>query len=313
MALGDVFMDPVVSMACLARSSNDLAKSMGDEVTLRFASGLAAARHCFDAPFSLGLSSVEDVRELVARVEGTPKRQQRLVVNGRQLGENMMLGSALEESLGRPPVHEAILDVAIVRISSEWATLLEDISQGDVLLSDLDGEARGNPELVAFALRHDAMSLEFAAEPLRGDRALVLAAVRARGKALQHASWGMRSDREVVLAAMESDWRALAFASSELLADRSFMLAAVRANGGALHYASPELRGDRGLVLAAVQRNGWALSCASKELRGDRECVEAAVNNNPAALDFATDSLKSDFMIMFLAVSAGGRDSSHCG
>eukprot|EP00404_Azadinium_spinosum_P054179 CAMPEP_0180786870 /NCGR_PEP_ID=MMETSP1038_2-20121128/51054_1 /TAXON_ID=632150 /ORGANISM="Azadinium spinosum, Strain 3D9" /LENGTH=158 /DNA_ID=CAMNT_0022824067 /DNA_START=18 /DNA_END=489 /DNA_ORIENTATION=+ len=130
------------------------------EVVLQISSGLSS-EPLFALPADLG-SRIGDIKALVERLEGTPARQQRLLVGGRQLcsgrggdsgsavslraeggeagiasatsgppGSSSALSSGdcltLEEALGGPPlaVPGAVVEVSLVRLAPAWAELLE--------------------------------------------------------------------------------------------------------------------------------------------------------------------------------------------
>jgi len=335
-------------MACLASSvcisrghprGTSARSAEAHEVAVRIHGNLGA-EPLFMYPTDL-TCTVAELKEAIERIEGTPIREQRLLLGGRQLCRDTE-----GDSTHHLPLYQVLpaicfskdggsrptVDVALVRLTPDWAQMLEALELGQVGLGRLDPSACAERELVLAAVSRDGSDLAYAAEELRGDRDVVLAAVRRDplalqyaaatmrdhrevvlqavglcGLALQHASKAQQSDAEVVLVAMASSWRALEHASDVLRADRSFALAAVEAHGSALLFLAPSLRSDREIVIAAVHSSGWALSCASEELRRDRAVVLAAVTCNPAALEFAADILQRDPEVLALVSNGSGR------
>lgn len=342
------------AMVCMSRVPPKQGETswFKEEIVLRI-SGALDAEPLLVLPTS-STTTVGEVKQALFHVRGIPVVEQRLLLGSRRLcadiaaakygddgtpngnlwirGNHRLLG----EVLG-PECHKLgdFVDVVLVRVTPEWAELLEDLREGLVSLSTLDDAVRNDKELVLAAVswkggalvhaseglradrkvvltavQCDPLALQFATDELQDDHEVAFTAVQTCGQALQYASQAQRADREVVLAAVTNSWRSLAFASTELRRDREFMLTAVKTHGSTLLYASQELKDDHEIVLNAVKTSGWALSCASDRMKCDRECVEAAVTSNPAALDFATEALQTDPDLTNLASWASGRRSS---
>lgn len=258
-------------------------------VDVRIVNGLSAETLCSVCARSWW--TVCDLKAHIERSEGTPCLTQRLLVAGRHLRDeeivgNLVLSTSGEGTAGNgsPAASSSVaeaagafsLEVALVRINAKWAAILRDCADGWVELKTASEELRNNPEVVTAAVTAAGAALQYASEEMRHDRSVVLAAVTSNGSALRYAAKELRCDREIVLAAVRGSALALRYASEELWHDREFTLRAVQVHGSALLYAPPELRRDREVVLAAVSNDPSALRHVPQALHYDPEIKQAA-------------------------------------
>lgn len=210
------------------------------------------------------------------------------------------------------------------------AFMQEVVNHHGLALRYASEELRGDPDLVATAIRSSWRALEFASEALRGNRRIVMEAVQQSWQALEFASEELRDMVEVIEMALSQCWRAqcwkalafagpkprsrsstvlkavvqhvdaLQWASPELLADRAFVLEAVRLHGEALRFAH-EFREDRDMVLEAIRRNWRALRYAAAELLHDKGVVTEAIRQHREALSLCPEEVRMDPELVLLA------------
>jgi len=209
----------------------------------------------------LDTATIGDVKAKIERIDGTPAREQRLLVGGQDLGLSGESVAYPAQFVDHRPLADALkwapkqyqddlqqlrgdgfVEVLLVRVPPEWVDTVEDLSTGRRAFKDLDAALRSDVELAMAAVRCHGCALEYVEENLKSDERVVKTALQQDGLALRFAADELRNSREIVLTAVRSCGLALQYASTEFQNDREVVITAVRHAWRAFEFASPALR-----------------------------------------------------------------------
>jgi len=242
-----------------------------------------------------GAWTVAETKVEINVAAGIPKREQRLIVGGRELPDDETLAFVREIGSNR-------LELTLLRRTPEQAAWLERLERDGQALLGAPDSVRADREAVLAAVRDHGDALRCAAPELQADKEVVLEAVHQNGRALAWAADELRADREVVLEAVRRHPWALTNTADSVRTDKQIVMAALKQEGGLYPYVEPALRADAGVALVAMQRAGEVLEHAPMAIRANHEVVLAAVRQNGAALAHAAPQLRADREIVEAAV-----------
>jgi hypothetical protein len=89
--------------------------------------------------------TVQELKQYIARVDGTPPAQLRLSFRGHPLRNS----DSLHQAISRRVDGDADLQVSLWRMSREWAQIHQRLEAGQISLADLSDSEREDEELVA--------------------------------------------------------------------------------------------------------------------------------------------------------------------
>eukprot|EP00747_Dinoflagellata_sp_TGD_P065945 gnl/TRDRNA2_/TRDRNA2_154579_c0_seq3.p1 gnl/TRDRNA2_/TRDRNA2_154579_c0~~gnl/TRDRNA2_/TRDRNA2_154579_c0_seq3.p1 ORF type:complete len:230 (+),score=36.29 gnl/TRDRNA2_/TRDRNA2_154579_c0_seq3:46-735(+) len=153
-----------------------------------------------------------DLKSEIHALAGIPEIEQRLVLHGRVLDKNQILGDVFPDAAGG--------DIVLLRIDPVRARVIRELEIGKVKLQDVGEEYRCDREAVLATVKNNGVAIKYASEDLKDDLEVALAAMKSRGRALEYLSKRLQNHRRVVVAAVEQDGLAIEHASLAVREDR---------------------------------------------------------------------------------------------